>query len=67
MWPDTQLGEICVDEVVQENPVRMEERVYSSDLSYPKEAKKCLLYRIFGKSIEIVYLRTRLFLHTNRK
>ncbi|XP_050292841.1 sialin [Anthonomus grandis grandis] len=27
----------------------MEERVYSSDLSYPKEAKKCLIYRIFGQ------------------
>lgn len=62
MWGDTQL-----DEVVQENPVRMEERVYSSDLSYPKEAKKCLLYRIFGKSIQIVFLSTRLYLQTNRK
>ncbi|XP_066144128.1 putative inorganic phosphate cotransporter [Euwallacea fornicatus] len=27
----------------------MEERVYNSDLSYSKEAKKCLLYRIFGQ------------------
>ncbi|KAH0998570.1 sialin isoform X1 [Dendroctonus ponderosae] len=27
----------------------MEERVYSNDLTYPKEAKKCLVYRIFGQ------------------
>jgi hypothetical protein len=27
-----------------------EERVYSSDLSYPKEeVNKCLIYRLFGK------------------
>lgn len=28
-----------------------EDKVYSSDLSYPKEEKKCLIYRIFGKSL----------------
>ncbi|CAG9770171.1 unnamed protein product [Ceutorhynchus assimilis] len=28
---------------------KTEESVYSSDLSYPKETKKCLLYRIFGQ------------------
>ncbi|XP_019877715.2 sialin [Aethina tumida] len=27
----------------------MEERVYKSDLSYPIEEKKCLIYRIFGQ------------------
>ncbi|VEN62144.1 unnamed protein product [Callosobruchus maculatus] len=26
-----------------------EDKVYSSDLSYPKEEKKCLMYRIFGQ------------------
>ncbi|XP_018561721.1 sialin [Anoplophora glabripennis] len=26
-----------------------EDKVYSSDLSYPKEEKKCLIYRIFGQ------------------
>ncbi|XP_060534236.1 sialin [Cylas formicarius] len=27
----------------------MDHRVYTSDLSYPKEGKKCLIYRIFGQ------------------
>lgn len=26
-----------------------DEKIYSSDLSYPKEEKKCLIYRIFGQ------------------
>lgn len=33
----------------------MEERVYKSDLSYPIEEKKCLIYRIFGKFKDCVY------------
>ncbi|XP_030747496.1 sialin [Sitophilus oryzae] len=29
--------------------MKMDDRVYNNDLSYPKEEKKCLVYRIFGQ------------------
>ncbi|XP_076257197.1 major Facilitator Superfamily Transporter 17 [Rhynchophorus ferrugineus] len=29
--------------------MKMDDRVYTNDLSYPKEEKKCLIYRIFGQ------------------